>query len=312
VTDPVDPPDPPAFDPDPVGWRRIARSRSARVFVVLALLASLGRLVAIAATARVGLEAAAAALVGGIISAVQVVLPAVLLALPRRGRGRVDVMLVGFVLIASSQLAWTLAGAAFALAIRTGVSISGFYSLISIVGPAVAITAAVGGVLIPFGLARRINGRAGTSKGAVGCVATALWLILAGTIFLQYASAYSASPTAFGTIAIAFVAALGWIATGLVAARHRSGSPRSLGPLAIGAALIAIGNGLETGITNLIAADPFRYRDAWRLVATIGDWLLIFVGWLLVLLAAVRGLPAGSSENADPLGPDPAATMSDP
>jgi hypothetical protein len=313
VTVPVDRAPPAPTDPDPRGWRRITDSRSAVAFAVAAIVTLLVRLIALPLTYGPRPEVLTVGAVGGLAAVAAVALPAFLLVPPGRPTRAVDLLVVGFALIAVTQMLAALLAAAFVVALRSATPTTATSTLIYLANPAVAITAAVGAVLIPFGLARRIRATAGASNVAVGCLGVALWLLLAAAVLLEYLTAYSLSPLrAFGTIAIKLVALSGWIGTALYAARYRSRALGSLEPLALGAGLIAISGVVGTLTIQLVSSDRSGSVGSWIAAISGLDGLLVAVGWGLLLRAAIRGLPGPWWAAPDPPRPDAAATMNDP
>jgi len=291
----------------------MAASRSAVAFAVAAIVTLTVRLIASPLTYGLRPEVLTFGVVGGLVAAAAVALPAFLLVPPSRATRAVDLLIVGFAVVAVTQMVAAFLTAAFAVALRSGTRTTGTFTLIYLANPAVAITAAVGAVMIPFGLARRIRAAAGPSNAAVGCLGVALWLLLAVATLLEYLTAYSLYPLrAFGTIVIELVGLSGWAGTALYAARHRSRAPGSLEPLALGAGLIAISGVIGAVTIQIVSSDRSGYVGSWIGAISGLDSLLVAVGWGLLLLAAVRGLPSPWWAAPEPPRPDAAATMNDP
>jgi hypothetical protein len=313
VTVPVDPPRTVPADGDPRGWRRIASSPWAVAFSVASILTLTVRLVAYPLISSLRLEFLAFGFVSALVAAATVAMPAFLLVPPRRAPRAVDLMVIGFALVAVMQFLATVVTLAFVVSFRSSTPTNGIYALIYLANPALAITAAVGAVLIPFGLVRRIKATAGRSNAAVGCLGVALWLLLAFAVLLGYVTASSRAPLGgLVTIVIGLVAMSGWTGTALYAARHRSRAPGSLRPLALGTGLIAISGAIGAVTTQILTSDPSTYRIVWVSAIVYLGSLLVAVGWGLLLLAAIRGLPGPWWAAPDPPRPDAAATMDDP
>jgi hypothetical protein len=309
----VDPPAPAPADPDPRGWRRIAGSPWAVAFSVASILTLTVRLVAYPLISSLRLEFLAFGFVSALVAAATVAMPAFLLVPPRRAPRAVDLLVIGFALVAVTQFLATVVTLAFVVSFRSSTPTNGIYALIYLANPALAITAAVGAVLIPFGLARRIKATGGPSNAAIGCLGVGLWLLLAVAVLLEYLTAYGRYPLrAFGTILIGLVGASGWTGTAVYTARHRSRAPGSLAPLALGAGLIAISGAVSAVTILILSSDPSRYLGSWIAAVTGLGGLLVAVGWGLLLLAAIRGLPGPWWAAPDPPRPDAAATMDDP
>jgi hypothetical protein len=300
-------------DGDPRGWRRIAGSPWAVAFSVAAILTLTMRLIAYPLTSALRLEVLAIGFVSGLVAAATVAMPAFLLVPPRRASQAVDLLVVGFGLLAISQFLATVVTLAVVVSFRSTTPGTGRYALIFLANPALAITAAVGAVLIPFGLTRRIKATGGPSNAAIGCLGVGLWLLLAVAVLLEYLTAYGPYPLrAFGTILIGLVGASGWTGTAVYTARHRSRAPGSLAPLALGAGLIAISGAVSAVTILILSSDPSTYRIAWISAIVYLGGLLVAVGWGLLLFAAIRGLPSPWWAAPDPPRPDAAATMDDP
>lgn len=281
------------------------------LLVALAGIGVFARLIAAFTYGGFTAGAAIGAGIGAISVAVQALIPAVASGRARDTGGARGVALVGLGLIGAAQVASAVAAATLAVAFRSGRTPSSVvYPIALVIEPALAITAAVGAIVVAIGLA----GRAGRSRpGSLGLLlvglAIGLWVLLAISFLVQYVVGYALSPPIlFGMLAVAFVTATGWIGSAAIAWRRRVDAPRSLRPLAIGALLIGLAAIADVAIVQLIAIDPVLARDAsLATVRAVVGWFGV-VGWLLVLLAAWRGLPAAVPD------PEPArpATMKHP
>ena len=271
------------------------------------------RLTVFPLTSSLRLDGLTLGFVDALVAAGAVAMPAILLVPPRRGSRAVDLLVFGFVLVAVMQALSTLLTVAFVVALRSDAPSTAIYTIYVLANPAVAITASVGAVLIAFGLARRIRVTQGPSNASVGCLAVGLWLFIAGTTFLEYLTAYSLSPVrGFGTTLLGLVSVSGWIGTAVYAARHRSQAPGSLVPLARGAGLIAISGVVWAVSVQILSSGPSADRSLVIGATRILDTLIAAVGWGLLLLAAIRGLPSPWRAAPEPPRPDAAATMNDP
>ncbi len=280
------------------------------LFVALAGVGVLARLIAAFTYGGLTAGAAIGAGIGAIAVAVQALVPAVAIGRARGDRARPVVAVVGLGLIGVAQVASAVAAATLAVAFRSGRTPSSIvYPIALVIEPAFAITAAVGTIVVLIGLAGAAGPRPRRFRPALAGLSIGLWFLLAITFVAQYVLGYTLTPPIlFGMVGVAAVAAAGWIGSAAIAWRRRLDAPRSLRPLTGGALLIGLATLAEVAIVQLIASDPVRARDvSLAVVRAVVGWVGIG-GWLLVLVAAWRGLP-GAAPDPEPARP---ATMKHP
>jgi hypothetical protein len=251
---------------------------------------------------------------GGLVGSAIVLVPAVLFGARHRGRPSSDLVLVAFALIAASDVIGSVASAATTV-MRHGTGLTSMiYAIILLGGPALAALTAVGAVLVPIGLTKRWGGPARRSTmAAMGCLGAAVWIALVAVTFIQYLLAYSATPPiAIGVAAIAIVVAGGWIATAWLAASGRAGIIGRRAPVAIGAALIAVGGAVGMILYQVAISDPFRIRDSPLLLGLNIVGALGALGWWLVLLAAIRAERSPVEGSGEPPEPPTRSTIESP
>ena len=268
--------------------------RSALIpFALLAAVAVAVRLVPGFLPLRLTTLSVVGAVLGAVVTTAQVLVLGLLVRRPDRARPVSGFLIGGVLLIVLAQVASSVVSAAIAIGL-TGdvVSTSATVTVSLVLIPALGITSAFGAVLVPIGLLMTFRGS--TPRGvavAVVALAIVVWLALAALFAVQYLILLSARQgLLIGTIVTAGVGALGWVGTALVSLDRRADAPESLGPLAVGSTLIAFAGMAGTTVVQVVTADPLHSRDTPFLAFSVVAAGLVALGWVLVLLAAWRGL----------------------
>ena len=225
-----------------------------------------------------------------VVGLAELAIPAFLLV-TRPSRRPSRLVVGGFLIVAIAQVAGVLVTAVVNLAVG-GRGLGGGATAIGLfVSPAIANTSAVGIALAALGLGTRDGGAPRVEGAAAVFIGACLWVGLGiASVAQDLIILASSLAVLVGQIANAVVVIGGMLAIGVAAARR--GSSAGFRVAAIGAVLVAAGSAIGTVLFQLVALSPAEQRG-WALTVALGlSSAASVAGWLLLAVAAWRGLPA--------------------